>query len=194
MAADIKDTADLSAPRDVSEITRDNQLNSPLLRLPGEIRNRIYEYTFFDAKVMVTDPDWDWNGRVPWRNERPNHVLAICQQIRHEATSIFWNECMIQPVGIFFFSEVASIMGVSNCARITSLYVNMGLAFDGIVFDSTLPVPYPLADFPLLRKLKVNGVFFRPKNEDEDAILRCIRAKGVEVDCMDHEFGLDPRW
>jgi len=85
-------------------------------------------------------------------------------------------------------------MGVSNCARITSLFVHAGLVFDVTVLNSTLPVSYPLADFPLLRKLDVTGFFFRPKNEKEDAILRCIRVNGVEVDCIDRDFGCDQEW
>ncbi|KAG9186396.1 hypothetical protein G6011_02952 [Alternaria panax] len=36
------------APQDVNVITCNNQLTSPLLSLPGEIRNRIYEYVFAD--------------------------------------------------------------------------------------------------------------------------------------------------
>ncbi|CAN9275536.1 unnamed protein product [Alternaria alternata] len=35
-----------TAPRDVEAIARDNQLNSPLLRLPAELRNKIYHFTF----------------------------------------------------------------------------------------------------------------------------------------------------
>ncbi|KAI4714359.1 hypothetical protein J4E89_000038 [Alternaria sp. Ai002NY15] len=194
MAADTKDTASQSASRDVDEIARDNQINSPLLRLPGELRNRIYECVFFDAEVNVTHPDWNWNGRGGRQVQSQIHVLATCQQIRHEATSIFWNECMIYPVGIYTFSGVASIMGESNCARITSLCVDMSLVFDGIAFYFTLPVPYPLADFPLLRKLNVIGDFSKPKDDIEDAMLRCIRAKGVEVDCIDQDFSLDQGW
>lgn len=83
-------------------------------------------------------------------------------------------------------------MGESNCARITFLCVDRGLVFDGIAFDFTLPVPYPLADFPLLRKLDVIGDFSRPKDDIEDAVLRCIRAKGVEVNCIDQD--LDKVW
>ncbi|KAG9186359.1 hypothetical protein G6011_02915 [Alternaria panax] len=41
-----------------SDTTRDNQINSPLLRLPGEIRNYIYEYVFSGSDAFVKDLYW----------------------------------------------------------------------------------------------------------------------------------------
>ncbi|KAI4665169.1 uncharacterized protein J4E88_010617 [Alternaria novae-zelandiae] len=179
MATDVKDFASLSAPSDANEITRSNQLNSPLLRLPGEIRNRIYEYTFFDCKMIVKDPHR--RGLIYRRNNSPLHVLATCQQIRHEATTIFWNECTIDAASVFPRRELEPAVGSSNCARITSLVVDQGILYQE-QYNFTVPISNTLANFPLLSKVRL--VYYLP-DEEVEAALRCIRAMGIEVECIE---------
>lgn len=48
-------------------------MKSPLLRLPGEIRNRIYGYAFFGE------------------NHTENALLKTCKQIEHESKPIYYS-------------------------------------------------------------------------------------------------------
>jgi hypothetical protein len=70
---------------------RSNQRNSPLLRLPAELRNRIYHYTFMGSSVEVR--------QVGYRNmfvvvsdtfQRTVSLLLVCHQLYHEALSTFY--------------------------------------------------------------------------------------------------------
>ena len=169
--------------------TRNNQLNSPLLHLPGELRNRIYEYVYFDAKVVVEDHYFSYS--VPRRKKSPIHVLATCQQIRHEATTIFWNECTIDARVSFLRLDLQSAMGSSNCARITSLVVHQDILSGQKEYNSTVPISNPLAYLPLLRKVVLEGYWF---DEEAEAVLRCIRAEGVEVECIEHNWTKTDDW
>ncbi|KAF1834952.1 hypothetical protein BDW02DRAFT_597700 [Decorospora gaudefroyi] len=40
-------------PHELEHLTQLNQINSPLLRLPAELRNKIYEYALGDARVFI---------------------------------------------------------------------------------------------------------------------------------------------
>ncbi|KAI4677827.1 hypothetical protein J4E81_010757 [Alternaria sp. BMP 2799] len=58
---------------DREAITAANQLRSPLLRLPGEIRNRIYGYAFCGE------------------DNTENALLKTCKQIEHESKPIYYS-------------------------------------------------------------------------------------------------------
>jgi len=62
-----------SGVTDRTASTAANQLRSPLLRLPGEIRNRIYGYAFFGE------------------NHTEIALLKTCKQIEHEAKPIYYS-------------------------------------------------------------------------------------------------------
>lgn len=74
-----------------------NQRKSPLLRLPGELRNKIYEYTFSNAIVSVFRsselPDYvemkpHMGSRVSYRTTTPHNLVALtktCRQIFAES-------------------------------------------------------------------------------------------------------------
>ncbi|KAF1921839.1 hypothetical protein BDU57DRAFT_545234 [Ampelomyces quisqualis] len=72
---------------DGESITQQNQVNSPLLRLPSEIRNQIYEYVFHGVQVKVRKP-----GIHPRRIQRYQpacSLLFACRQTRNEARPSF---------------------------------------------------------------------------------------------------------
>lgn len=78
---------------------------SPLLRLPGEIRNRIYEYVFSDHMIC---PRRDWNGTiklkcVPTTRGRHNNsfesfiaLTKTCRQICEETRLLPFKYCDYQ--------------------------------------------------------------------------------------------------
>jgi hypothetical protein len=101
-----------------------NQLDSPLLRFLGEIRNRIYEYIFSGSVVAVQDV---WANRSYTRkNSPPLHVLVTCKQIRHEATSFFWKHCTIEAQRSRYLDDAVLATGPANYTRVTSLNMREG--------------------------------------------------------------------
>ncbi|KAG9204043.1 hypothetical protein G6514_001679 [Epicoccum nigrum] len=78
---------------------------SPLLRLPPEIRNMIYEYVFGDRMIC---PVQSWYGTiklkcVPHTRDRHNHALEIftaltktCRQIHKETRLLPFKYCDYQ--------------------------------------------------------------------------------------------------
>ena len=196
MAADIKDTAGQSTPREVDEMyvfaisecyltkyisTRNNQLNSPLLRLPGEIRNRIYEYIFSGLETRVIDSYW---GDPPCEGTyRAVYILATCRQILHEASSIFWQECIVDARNCMSYDCLYGRGGPSwaDCARITSLLVTEDDAHE-------LLIPCVLQNFPKLRKVYVEQYNVGADVDWYDEELqRDLSAKGLEVELREME-------
>ncbi|KAF2846312.1 hypothetical protein T440DRAFT_521876 [Plenodomus tracheiphilus IPT5] len=87
-------TPDLGA---LESKTLENQPNSPLLRLPAELRNKIYMYTLPEKTVEVVFQ--------AFRSYLyPGHLLPCSsaslvltrRQIRHEALPLFYAYCTFQ--------------------------------------------------------------------------------------------------
>lgn len=74
--------------------------NSPLLALPGELRNAIWRYALVEEDAVVIRPD---------AIHRPRPLLAVCKQIREEAVGIYFAEntfrCDCQIKGVIRMSE-----------------------------------------------------------------------------------------
>ncbi|KAF9693858.1 hypothetical protein EKO04_008540 [Ascochyta lentis] len=64
-------------------ITHGNQLHSPFLRLPAEIRNRIYHFAFDTATIRPGSVNYDEQDATPYQDAET--LLYVCRQIRHEA-------------------------------------------------------------------------------------------------------------
>jgi len=66
--------------------TKTNQLRSPFLRLPAELRNRIYGYTLAYGTLEV--PSWSQWGQLPLLDVG---LLRTCRQIHAETTMLFYS-------------------------------------------------------------------------------------------------------
>ncbi|KAF2127147.1 hypothetical protein P153DRAFT_368483 [Dothidotthia symphoricarpi CBS 119687] len=78
---------------DLDRITQASQLNSPLLRLPAELRNKIYEYIFYDTRVSFARQVFF----LPPRPYYPSHtILLACRQIWHESLPTFHRNIVLQ--------------------------------------------------------------------------------------------------
>ncbi|CAN9170675.1 unnamed protein product [Alternaria sp. RS040] len=86
------------AARNVEAITRSNQLNSSLLRLPAELRNKIYFFTFDTNEVRLkspverVNPDFDCPPGISY----PLGLVQSCTQCRYEALPYFWKTTVFQ--------------------------------------------------------------------------------------------------
>jgi hypothetical protein len=65
--------------------TKINQRNSPLLRLPAEIRNTIYELALHDVTTKLVLKKGQRNRKLG----RSTALVHTCRQTRHEAQPIF---------------------------------------------------------------------------------------------------------
>ncbi|KAH7076569.1 hypothetical protein BKA63DRAFT_594012 [Paraphoma chrysanthemicola] len=73
--------------------TRSNAIESSLLRLPAELRNKIYAYVFYEGTYCLkisnrTRPGHYLPEKVPVCLEQCNHALAllrVCRQVHAEA-------------------------------------------------------------------------------------------------------------
>ncbi|KAF1921840.1 hypothetical protein BDU57DRAFT_510840 [Ampelomyces quisqualis] len=83
-----------------------NQRDSPFLRLPLELREIIYEYTFMDSKITVAHSR---PSKSPV-SARPKYLcegfrlLQACAQIRREAPPYFYSNCVFDLSLITFWS------------------------------------------------------------------------------------------
>lgn len=68
---------------------QDNNADSPLLELPGELRNRIYEAVFEDHIVRVAVIDGRQKRSKPQIVDHP--LLLVCRQVRAEARGLFFS-------------------------------------------------------------------------------------------------------
>ncbi|EFQ92430.1 hypothetical protein CFE70_007371 [Pyrenophora teres f. teres 0-1] len=71
---------------DREHVSLQNQVNSPLLRLPAELRERIYEYA--SARHCLNIGRLATWGQLQ-AQVRPDSLLSSCRQIRFEAAPFF---------------------------------------------------------------------------------------------------------
>jgi hypothetical protein len=130
-------------------------LESPLLRLPGELRNAIYEYALGGRQ-------WDIDC---WRKARVREkfalsVLQTCRQMHSEASTVPWSSNTFSFEHLDDIRRMAFGMAQKRRAAITSfrLVSKCGYGYDP--FRLQLPPSYyrsysSFSDFPGLRRLEV---------------------------------------
>ncbi|UPX16782.1 uncharacterized protein EKO05_0007168 [Ascochyta rabiei] len=110
-------------------ITKQNHLASPLLRLPAELRNRIYELAFDSATVKRDlNPCAAKRYHVVFNSAR---LLLACRQLRYEAfpiqSSAVYHHLTLRTHGKDISCLVDSI-GQTVCAEIRCIEMFMSLA------------------------------------------------------------------
>ncbi|KAG9204534.1 hypothetical protein G6514_000993 [Epicoccum nigrum] len=102
-SASSPDTGALARLEVLEAITKSNQENSPLLRLPAEIRNQIYAYVC--DTLTVDKPE----GYEYLRSGSNMHL--VCRQIKDEATN------MVKQYFIVQFSDKVDIKAFNKLFR-----------------------------------------------------------------------------
>jgi hypothetical protein len=87
--------------------TEKNQNNSPLLRLPAELRIRVYKYAFFGYLKIYEDNAT--GQRTSTKSSK--QLLGTYRQIRIEATP------MLYAVSTFYYKRVSHIRKLASTAR-----------------------------------------------------------------------------
>lgn len=144
--------------------TEANQRNSPLLRLPGEIRNKIYEYTFSGTSVYAR------NLRPRRKDLRPHPslVLLTCRQIRHEATARFYN------FTTFVFEQCEDVcylvgqVGRRRASIITTIDVTGSCACDlALPMCGLVPEVWSVHYLPGLKQVRISSDYRRLVSDEE---------------------------
>jgi hypothetical protein len=121
--------------------TLQNQANSPLLRLPAEIRNKICSYVLRDGCIRVCTERWSKSGCRPCRSKVFSHahftirllrLLETCQQIYAEARLLVFS---LNPLIGGYFGGIDGFLtdnslDPSQEAAITTLVAWSIIAFD----------------------------------------------------------------
>ncbi|KAA8619558.1 hypothetical protein PtrSN002B_002213 [Pyrenophora tritici-repentis] len=111
--------------------TIENQSKSPLLRLPAELRNQIYETAFSGGRIRVRVTNIHTKDVHTQQTAGALALRATCRQIRSESDSIFYEQY------IFYFSktnkfepiDIAKGFMIDNYQRIERIAVNLRLGF-----------------------------------------------------------------
>jgi hypothetical protein len=120
-----------------------NQRKSRLLRLPGELRNKIYEYTFSDAIVSVfrssklpgyVEMKPHIRSRASYRTTTPDNLVALtktCRQIFAESRLLLFRLVTFHvhsdgSLGHFLKTLESSQQDVITTVQITTQDANVG--------------------------------------------------------------------
>lgn len=153
-----------------SHSTVSNQHDSPLLRLPPELRNLIYKAIFYGYIRICITPRADWiHGQQP-----KVLFLLTCRQIHHEASSIFYSTCTFDFKFLHTIETFASTAEPRCVRSISSIRVPVkrtNSPFIDLVFRTLY--------LPRLKELRFKGLV----NEDKRERLRGakFRADGKAV-------------
>lgn len=102
-----------------------NQKNSPLLRLPAELRNWIYSLVF-DSVVQVVP--WPYQTQAisccPHSYAGPAASLLTCRQIYVEASGVLLRSWVFNVTHITTCNEALTTLGIERCNAIDSISLN----------------------------------------------------------------------
>ncbi|KAJ8112143.1 hypothetical protein OPT61_g5423 [Boeremia exigua] len=157
-------------------VTQRNQTNSPLLRLPAELRSHIYEFVFESATLKRDlSPTSSGSHRVVL--DRPTLTL-VCRQTRFEMRPL-QNDFEYHRLNIRMegkhLPDLVDWVGPEQCAKIVQLdmFQSLAGAIRRRVRDAALQGPYvgPWASggdqiFPALKRV----VITYPVDRADDAI------------------------
>jgi hypothetical protein len=87
---------------------------SPFLRLPLEIREKIYARSLNFERPIIMRPDWEIVENKVYRSNRNNSIIFVCKQINTEATAFLYKNNVFRtvlrpPPTSFYYRETFSI-------------------------------------------------------------------------------------
>jgi hypothetical protein len=110
--------------------TQHSQIASPLLRLPPELRNKIYAYACRDAtsvSYMTTTKRASLHNRTP--------LLLTCRQISVEVASLLQAYKVVHLVTLSALSDFVDLVGSEKCAELEEIKMVETMLWT-MVFDS----------------------------------------------------------
>lgn len=122
--------------KSATEPTQQNHTNSRLLRLPAELRIRIYDYVFDTAHVRMKPTMFEFRPLAHEMICLPT-LPAVCRLLRHETLALrntYTHLDMGEGLNVRY---VANSMGDEKCASLRSIIVTpwcarIGFRFHGV--------------------------------------------------------------
>ena len=144
-----------------------NQLHSPLLRLPGEIRNKIYVYTFSNMYIRI----YRWSK---YTYERFTALISTCSQLRYEARAIFFDHVTYRVSD----TDHSWIKRISRLP-VYQLMTYIRMHYSGV--DELRKMERPV--FPALKRVYVSAspMGSHMSNYIPDKLRACTRNQDLEV-------------
>ena len=171
-----------------SSSTHKNRLTSPLLRLPAEIRNTIYNYigTCTTIKVDVWTQATASHGKTLRLKFQLPALLATCKQIRHGAKTLLCKLSTVHTDAITAFGWLHSDCDHAFCALVTCVRIPREFAVSvargarARAFRSE-DLAYSTVSLPSLEKIIVQGRTTAMRDGIRVALRRWARNKALEV-------------
>jgi len=124
----------------IDKSTQANQIKSPLLKLPAEIRGIIYEYVFCDLIVRV-------NTNKPRLKRystylQPLAIRQLCRQIRHETRSAYFKYTKFYFQNYDFYegsNQVALLLEEIDCNAIQTIKLGPRLSYNMVEYAFIYP-------------------------------------------------------
>jgi hypothetical protein len=95
-----------------------NQRNSPLLRLPAELRNRIYELVFHNTTLCVIQLR---TLSLTMPASRSSGLLHTCRQTRNEASGILFSQAIFALDSMSEVDILLAKIGARRCRTIPAV-------------------------------------------------------------------------
>jgi len=108
--------------------TTANQLNSPLLSLPAELRNDIYKLVFTTNTILVTGASTRFLSPRTNDSTWAAALLLTCRQINDEATALFWQLSTFDLRQCHYPDELRAMVGSDKCAMVGTIAMSGNLA------------------------------------------------------------------
>jgi hypothetical protein len=146
--------------------TRDNQLHSPLLRLPAELRNKIYEFCCERGVLAILFGRHRKTGD-PHTQKSPGALClrATCRQIRSESVDIFYLHYVLdlRAYGMLHIPRAKALHTLYNSEYLQNIKINANDAFSiGIWLEQhsyleTTTNHSLHGTFPMLKHVTIEG-------------------------------------
>lgn len=196
--------------------TAQNQIKSPLLRLPAEICNQIYEYVLSDASIYAcsnyicrvatdsTSSRWGVSSHAHFPRHLL-HLLEVCQQIHSEARLLLFNiNCLAGEIGDVHDFLTNEWLGFDQVSALKSLQLeiwgdyNMGYDHEGVTGNPTETIERKFETFAKLAGLediKISICCWGPSHQNigksAKSNIEAIfyrKGKTVKVEVLVHRF------
>lgn len=149
--------------------TQANRRDSPLLKLPAELRETIYEHVF---RGLIYEGDVDGHRAKPYNTTEPLALRQTCRQIRHETREAFYKSTIFHFENINTLYSLLDIVGSEVCGSIRNISASGRLSFE---LEDHAVRKVHILNCPMLPRLEnIHIRFIRRVTSDVDNLRRHI--------------------
>ncbi|KAH4169411.1 hypothetical protein HBI82_054710 [Parastagonospora nodorum] len=177
---------------------------SPLLLLPAELRNQIYNYVLASDSIKIVTPRATKRSGYSIVEKATNVIIGIsrvCQQITAETISMPCATDTVHFASVNNFEQNAATLSASQRAAVTKLSVNIEMIFVDQILDRELRITDWFSNVKavdLCRTSRADPIYHRLRNDveaslvlicsydpDDRAVELCVEGKRGNVSSID---------